>query len=85
MEALRAYLKGWRVSALCVTGCIPVALSNSEGVGSVRALVRLTDAHLYIQVLGNERTARLPWFPPLIFLKSGDFARAARGPQHGLG
>ena len=52
-------------SALFVEGCIPVALSNSEGAGSVRALVRLPGTHLYIQVLGNERTSRLWWFPPL--------------------
>jgi len=37
-------------------GCIPVALSNSEGAGSVLALARLPGAHLYIQVLGNEKT-----------------------------
>ena len=30
-----------------------MALSKSEGAGSVRALVRLSGAHLYIQVLGN--------------------------------
>ena len=34
--------------------CIPVALSKSEGAGSVRTLVRLPGAHLYIQVLGNQ-------------------------------
>ena len=39
-------------SALQVNGCIPVALSNSEGVGSVQTVVWLPDAHLYIQVLG---------------------------------
>jgi len=37
-------------------GCIPVALSNSEGTGSVLALAWLPGAHLYIQVLGNEKT-----------------------------
>ena len=52
-------------SALLVIGCIPVALSNSEGAGSVRALVRLPGPHLYKQVLGNERTKRLRWFPSL--------------------
>ncbi len=42
-------------SAVLDTGKIPVALSNSEGAGSVRAVVRLPGAHLYIQVLGNSR------------------------------
>jgi len=41
-------------SALSVTGSIPVALSNSTGAGSVRTLVRLPGAHLYIQVPGNQ-------------------------------
>ena len=40
-------------SALLVCGQIPVALSKSEGAGSVRTLVLLPGAHLYIQVLGN--------------------------------
>ena len=38
-----------------------MALSKSEGAGSVRAVVRLPGAHLYIQVLGNLRTPRLAW------------------------
>ncbi len=46
-------------SVLLVYGYIPVALSKSEGAGSVWILVQLTGAHLYIQVLGNERTKRL--------------------------
>jgi len=46
-------------AALLVIGCIPVALSNSEGAGSVLALAWLPGAHLYKQVLGNERTKRL--------------------------
>ncbi len=50
---VEAYLLRWRVSALLVQGCIPVALSNSEGAGSVRIVVRLPGAHLYKQVLGN--------------------------------
>lgn len=51
----------WGVTgaALLVNGCIPVALNNSEGAGSVLALAWLPGAHLYIQVLGNERTKRL--------------------------
>ena len=43
-------------AALLVYGCIPVALSNSEGAGSVLVLAWLPGAHLYIQVLGNEKT-----------------------------
>ncbi|MAT88803.1 MAG: hypothetical protein CL532_09720 [Aestuariivita sp.] len=46
-------------SVLLVYGCIPVALSNSEGAGSVWVLAQLPGAHLYIQVLGNEKTQRL--------------------------
>jgi len=42
-----------------VNGYIPVALSNSEGTGSVWVLAQLSGAHLFIQVLGNERTKRL--------------------------
>ena len=42
-------------SAFLVTGYVPVALSKSEGAGSVLALVRLPGAHLYIQVLGNKK------------------------------
>lgn len=49
-----AYLEEVTGSALLVNGCIPVALSKSEGAGSVRILVRLPGAHLYIQVLGNQ-------------------------------
>ncbi len=48
-------------SVLLVNGYIPVALSNSEGAGSVWVLAHLPGAHLYIQVLGNERTKRLQW------------------------
>ena len=48
-------------SVLLVNGYIPVALSNSEGVGSVWVLAQLPGAHLYIQVLGNEKTKRLQW------------------------
>ena len=48
-------------SVLLVNGYIPVALSNSEGAGSVWVLAQLSGAHLYIQVLGNERTKRLQW------------------------
>ena len=48
-------------SVLLVNGYIPVALSNSEGAGSVWVLAQLPGAHLYIQVLGNERTKRLQW------------------------
>ena len=48
-------------SVLLVNSYIPVALSNSEGVGSVWVLAQLPGAHLYIQVLGNERTKRLQW------------------------
>ena len=40
-------------AASLVTGYIPVALSKSEGAGSVVILVSLPGAHLYIQVLGN--------------------------------
>ena len=57
----RPYVWPRRVLPFSCYGCIPVALSNSEGVGSVRALVRLPDTHLYIQVLGNEITPRLVW------------------------
>ena len=46
-------------SVLLVKSYIPVALSNSEGAGSVWVLAQLPGAHLYIQVLGNERTKRL--------------------------
>ena len=60
-RASKAYLRHVAGSALLVIGCIPVALSNSEGAGSVWAVVRLPGAHLYIQVLGNERTKRLAW------------------------
>jgi len=54
-----AYVRDVASAALLVNGYIPVALSNSEGAGSVRTVVRLPGAHLYIQVLGNERTKRL--------------------------
>ena len=48
-----------------VSGCIPVALSKSEGAGSVWTLVHLPGAHLQKQVLGNEIARRLPRGPPL--------------------
>ena len=54
-----AYLKTVAGSVLLVNGYIPVALSNSEGAGSVWVLAQLPGAHLYIQVLGNEGTKRL--------------------------
>ena len=41
-----AYINEVTGSALLVTGYIPVALSKSEGVGSVLTLVWLSDAHL---------------------------------------
>lgn len=55
------YLKGVAGSALSVTGSIPVALSNSTGAGSVRTLVRLPGAHLYIQVPGNQNRTFVWW------------------------
>ena len=42
-------------TAFLVTGYVPVALSKSEGAGSVLALAWLPGAHLYIQVLGNKK------------------------------
>ena len=47
-------------------GPIPVALNNSEGAGSVRIVVRLPGAHLYMQVLGNLRTPTVCAVPPLL-------------------
>ena len=46
---------------------IPVALSKSQGAGSVLALANLSGAHLYIQVLGNKtgrqrRSRHTPFF-----------------------
>ena len=41
-------------SSRVIGGYIPVALSNSEGAGSVWVLAHLSGAHLYIQVLGNK-------------------------------
>ena len=41
-------------SVLLVSGYIPLALSTSEGVGSVWILVHLPGAHLFTQVLGNK-------------------------------
>ncbi|MGB0635516.1 MAG: hypothetical protein ACPGKG_07930 [Paracoccaceae bacterium] len=35
-----------------------MALSNFEGTGSARTLVRLSGAHLYKQVLGNKSLQR---------------------------
>ncbi len=40
-------------AAFLVKGYVPVALSNSEGAGSVLVLAWLPGAHLYKQVLGN--------------------------------
>ncbi|GLO71200.1 hypothetical protein MACH17_27170 [Phaeobacter inhibens] len=48
-----------------------MALSNSEGAGSVRTLVLLSGAHLYIQVLGNQNRTVDWWsrrIPPLFEL-----------------
>ena len=56
-------------SVLLVYGCIPVALSNSEGAGSVWVLAQLSGTHLYIQVLGNEKTQRLIWSRHFLRLK----------------
>ena len=77
MRATKDYFSGVTGAALLVNGCIPVALSNSEGAGSVRALVRLPGAHLYIQVLGNEITKRLRAGPshPLTFRPDVKFMR----------
>ena len=41
-------------SVLLVFGYIPLALSTSEGAGSVWTLVHLPGAHLFTQVLGNK-------------------------------
>ena len=41
-------------SVLLVSGYIPLALSTSEGAGSVWILVHLPGAHLFTQVLGNK-------------------------------
>ena len=46
-------------TASLVNDYVPVALSKSEGAGSVLVLAWLPGAHLYIQVLGNEITPRL--------------------------
>jgi hypothetical protein len=51
--AARPYVSSVTGTAPLVCGNIPVALLNSEGAGSVRALVRLPGAHLCMQVLGN--------------------------------
>jgi len=37
---------GWWVTVQLVLGCIPVALSKSEGASSVWTLVHLPGAHL---------------------------------------
>ena len=42
-------------SVLLVSGYIPLALSTSEGAGSVWILVHLPGAHLFTQVLGNKK------------------------------
>jgi len=54
-------------AALLVNGNIPVALSKSEGAGSVRTVVRLPGAHLYEQVLGNASTKRSRAGPPTYY------------------
>ena len=41
-------------SVLLVSGYIPLALSTSEGAGSVWILVHLPSAHLFTQVLGEK-------------------------------
>ena len=56
-----AYLGRVTGSAFLVTGYVPVALSKSEGAGSVVALAILTGAHLFKQVLGNTELKRLQW------------------------
>lgn len=56
---MEAYLRGVTGSAFLVTGYVPVALSKSEGAGSVMALAMLPGAHLYKQVLGNTELKRL--------------------------
>ena len=58
-------------AALLVNGYIPVALSNSEGAGSVRTVVWLPGAHLYEQVLGNASPKRLRAGPPPFSLIMG--------------
>lgn len=62
----------WRIMS-CAGGCcpsrvcgsIPVALSETEGAGSVMAVVMLPGAHLYEQALGNSKPPRLRAGPPL--------------------
>jgi len=41
-----------------------VALLNSKGAGSVRTLVCLPGAHLYLQVFGNLSTSTVAVVPP---------------------
>ena len=48
-------MSGVAGSALFERRYIPVALSKSEGAGSVWILVHLPGTHLYIQVLGNKK------------------------------
>ena len=77
----KAYL--WRVagSALRVKGCIPVALSNSEGAGSGRILVRLPGAHLYTQVLGNQNPTVAWWSRHMLPVDA--FKHVEPGPEFG--
>lgn len=70
------------------TGYVPVALSKSEGAGSVRTLVHLPGAHLYIQVLGNkEPTAAVvpPHDPPQDLCKTRAFMHSTRAARHLVG
>ncbi len=50
----------------------PAALSISKGAGSVRIVVRLPGAHLYIQVLRSSFTSTVAYGPATLF--SADFA-----------
>ena len=54
-------------SVLLVSGYIPLALSTSEGAGSVWILVHLPGAHLFTQVLGNKNPT-VATVPPLYSL-----------------
>ena len=53
VASVAAYIRRVTGSASLVNGYVPVALSKSEGAGSVLALAWLPGAHLYKQVLGN--------------------------------
>ena len=56
----------WRVLPFSCPGQIPVALLNSEGAGSVRTLVCLPGAHLYLQVFGKLSTSSVAVVPSLL-------------------